>query len=405
MAMKCSDASEILDDKIDTYMFLIQDHYKLEDAVFGCAASQSVNEIIAIGRIATDMLDGKVNSSSLVLETSRRMGAGIRIPLNIQNLPTFQFFPGQIVALKGINTSGQSFTVNEILEPPLLPGAASTVANMRNHRQRLKGGSDSMNLDSNPLPLSVITGAGPYTADDNLSFEPLQALCCEAAESSADGLILIGPFLDIHHPMIASGDFDIPKEIFDSDMPTMTTLFKYFITPSLNRLVNANPHITIIIVPSVRDAISQHVSWPQEPFSRKDLGLPKSVKIVGNPMIISLNEIAFGISAQDILTELRISEVVSRTPRDDSMLVRLPKYLIEQRNFFPLFPSVSRERLLKTGTSSGLPTGAMLDISYLKLGEIINVRPDILVIPSALPPFAKVCFAVKCPLEFTHKNR
>jgi DNA polymerase alpha subunit B len=32
----------------------------------------------------------------------------------------------------------------------------------------------------------------------------------------------------------------------------------------------------------------------------------------------------------------------------------------------------------------------MLDVSYLKLGEMVNVRPDVLVVPSALPPFAKV---------------
>lgn len=34
----------------------------------------------------------------------------------------------------------------------------------------------------------------------------------------------------------------------------------------------------------------------------------------------------------------------------------------------------------------------MVDVSYLKLGEMVNVRPDVLVVPSALPPFAKVSF-------------
>jgi len=78
----------------------------------------------------------------------------------------------------------------------------------------------------------------------------------------------------------------------------------------------------------------------------------------------------------------------------DEILARLPKYLIEQRNFFPLFPPSDRKSLPKTGTVSGVPAGAMLDVSYLKLGEMINVRPDLMVIPSSLPPFARVVESV-----------
>jgi DNA polymerase alpha subunit B len=391
MAMKSSEASEILDDRIDEFMGLVQGHHKLDDSAFGSAANKSINEIVAVGRIASDSSEGKLNASSLVLETSRRMGGGLRIPLKMDSVPGFQFFPGQIVALKGINTSGEDFRVREILEVPLLKAAASTPAGLETHVQRLKGGPDAMDDDSGPAPLNILLGAGPYTADDNLDFEPLHALCSQAADSYADALILTGPFLDIDHPLIASGDFDLPEEAMtEPDTVTMSTVFKYLISPAFNRLVASNPHITVILVPSVKDAISKHVSWPQEPFPRKDLGLPKSVKIIGNPMTLSLNEINLGISTQDILTELRQEEVFGGKPQDPAMLTRLPKYLIEQRHFFPLFPPASRETLPKTGTKSGIPAGAMIDTSYLKLGEIINVRPDLLIVPSALPPFAKV---------------
>jgi DNA polymerase alpha subunit B len=162
------------------------------------------------------------------------------------------------------------------------------------------------------------------------------------------------------------------------------------VSPAFIQLCSANPHITILLVPSVKDAISKHVSWPQEPFPRKDLGLPKSVKIIGNPMTLSLNEVIIGISSQDILTELRIAEVTGGSKKDPSILTRLPKYMVEQRNFFPLFPPVDRESLPKTGTKSGIPAGAMLDTSYLKLGEMINVRPDVLIVPSSIQYFAKV---------------
>lgn len=391
LAMKSSEASEILDDRIDEFAALVQEHLNLDDSAFGSAASQSTSEIIAVGRIASDSLEGRLNVSSLVLESSRRMGGGLRVPLQVSSLPGYQFFPGQIVALRGINASGEIFTVSEVLEVPLLKSAASPPAGLEAHIQRLRGGPDAMESDSDPAPLSILLGAGPYTADDNLDFEPLHALCSQAADTYADALVLIGPFIDIDHPLIASGDFDLPEQAMaEPDTVTMLTVFKYLISPALNQLVSSNPHITIILVPSVKDAVSKHVSWPQEPFPRKDLGLPKSARIIGNPMTLSLNEISIGISSLDVFTELRREEVTGGKPKEAQLLGRLARYLIEQRNFFPLFPPSDRQNLPKTGTKEEKPAGAMLDVSYLKLGELVNVRPDLMIIPSSLPPFAKV---------------
>ncbi|OBT87891.1 hypothetical protein VE02_02652 [Pseudogymnoascus sp. 03VT05] len=395
MAMKSSESSEILDDRIDELMALIKTHHSLDDSAFGSAASKSVDEIVAIGRIASDSADGKLNTASLVLETSRRMGNGLRVPLRLGSVAGFQFFPGQIVALRGINASGEEFTVSEVLDIPLLPVAASTPQGLEAHIQRLRGGLDAMNDDSAAAPLNILIGAGPYTTDDNLDFEPLHALCSQAADTYADALILIGPFLDTEHPLLASGDFDLPPEAeSDPDTTTLKTVFKHLISRPLQSLAAANPSITILLIPSVRDAISAHVSWPQEPFPRKDLGLPKQAKIVGNPMTVSINEIVTGISGQDILSELRHEEVTGGAPQAGGILARLPKYIIEQRHFFPLYPPVDRKLLLRTGTVEGAPPGAMLDVSYLKLGEMLNVRPDLLIVPSALPPFAKVVESV-----------
>ncbi|KAL5347733.1 DNA-directed DNA polymerase alpha subunit pol12 [Pseudogymnoascus australis] len=394
LAMKSSEASEILDDRIDELMPLIKTHHSLSDSAFGSAASQSVDEIVALGRIASDSADGKLNTASLVLETSRRMGNGLRVPLRLGAVPSFQFFPGQIVALRGINASGEEFTVSEVLEIPLLPVAASTPQGLETHIQRLRGGPDAMDEDSAAAPLNILIGAGPYTTDDNLDFEPLHALCSQAADTYADALILIGPFLDTEHPLLASGDFELPDADLDPDTITLRTIFKHLISFPLQSLAAANPSITILLIPSVRDAISAHVSWPQEPFPRKDLGLPKQAKVVGNPMTVSINELVTGISSQDILSELRHEEVTGGAPAAGGILARLPKYIIEQRHFFPLYPPVDRKLLLRSGTAEGVPPGAMLDVSYLKLGEMLNVRPDLLIVPSALPPFAKVVESV-----------
>lgn len=384
MAMRLSDASEILDDRIDEFTAIFQKQYDSDDINFGSAATQSTSEIITVGRIASDSLEGKLNPASLVLETSRRTGAGRRVPLKIDSVPSINFFPGQIVALRGINPSGDYFTVKEVLPVSLLPPAASSAVALDSINERLEG-------DANP-PLNVMVAAGPYTADDNLDFKPLQELCQKAADSFADGLVLLGPFLDIEHPLLASGDFDLPDiKGLDPDTATLATIFRHYISAPLSRLAAAVPSITIVMMPSVRDALSRHVSFPQEQLPKKELGLPKQVRMVSNPVTLSLNECVVGMCSHDILSELRREEVLRGRLTEGNLLTRLPKYLIEQRHFFPLFPPTARSNLAKPGSETGLATGAMLDVPYMKLGEWWNVRPDVLIVPSMLPPFVKVC--------------
>jgi len=400
MAMKLSEASEILDDRIEEFITLVREHHNIDDWAFGNPAAQSTSEIVAVGRIACDSLEGKLNPSSVVLETSRRTGAGLRVPLGLSRLKSYQLFPGQIIACRGINSSGKEFTAHEILSLPLLPNAASSPDVLQSHISRLRGRDpDAMDTDdaSPAPPLNIMIASGPYTADDNLLFEPLATLCAEAADSYTDLLLLTGPFLDAEHPLLSTGDFDLPAEAnIDPDKATMSTVFRCLISPHFHRLASANPSVTVLLVPSVRDLLAKHVSWPQEAFSRKELGLPKCVKIVGNPSTVNVNEMVLGVSSQDILWELRHEELVSAGVGTGDSLSRACRYLIEQRHFFPLFPPTDRRKLPKTGggipgtEGAGIPPGAMLDISYLKLGEFLHVRPDVLVVPSALSPFAKV---------------
>lgn len=389
--MKLTEASDFLDERINEFTELVMKHHKLEDSAFGNAASQGTSEIITVGRIASDSLEGKLNAASLVLETSRQMGNALRVPLNLGKLQGYQFFPGQIVALRGINSSGREFTVHEVLDIPLLPNAASAPDALSSHMERLRGGPDAMDSDTELMPLNILFASGPYTADDNLEFGPLHAICSEAADTYVDALVLTGPFIDMEHPLIASGDFDLPDEAhYEPDTATMNTVFKYLISPALNRLVASNPRVTILLIPSVRDVLDKHVSWPQDAFPKSELGLPKVAKIIGNPTTLNMNEMVLGISSQDVLWELRHEELVGGKPADPVALSRVCRYLIEQRHYFPLFPPTDRQKLPKTGAPEGVPPGAMLDVSYLGLGEMLNVRPDVLVVPSALPPFAKV---------------
>jgi DNA polymerase alpha subunit B len=390
MAMQLSEASEVLDDRIDEFTAIFQTQYETDmtDMTVGSAAKQNRSEIIAVGRIVPDSLEGKLNTASLMLETSRRTGAGLRVPLKIDSLQSAQFFPGQIVALRGINASGEYFSVKEILPVPLLPPAASSPESLDTTNERL-GGSDP------PQPLDIFIACGPYTADSNLDFEPLKEICQKAADRSADGLLLMGPFLDLEHPLLASGDFDLPEiNGVDPDTANLATIFRHYIAAPLQRLCAAVPNVTIILVPSVRDAVSKHVSWPQEQLPKKELGLPRQVRVVSNPVALSLNETVVGMCSHDVLYELRREEVIAGRPTEGNLLARLSKYIIEQRHFSPIFPPSAREHLPKPGAEGLQPTGAMLDLSYLKLGEWWKVRPDVLITPSFLPPFVKVVESV-----------
>lgn len=387
MAMKLSEASEILDDRIDEFAELVKQHHGFPESAFGNPAAESTAEIIAVGRIASDTPEGKLNAASMVLETSRRMGAGLRVPLKLGK-SSFDVFPGKIVALKGINASGEYFTVSEVLSLPHLPLPATSPADLDIHNDRLSSG------ESETRPLNILISSGPYTPETDLSYDALHEICDNAARTAADVLILTGPFLDLEHPLIASGDFSsLPSDTkLSPDTATLTDVFRALISTPLNRLVQAVPSITIILVPSVRDAISKHVSWPQDRLNRRELALPRNVTCVTNPIMLSINEILLGISTQDILYEMQRQRVTIGPPSSNpDTMAALSAHIIDQRHFFPVFPALSpRAASSSSEGGSSLAIGASLDLAYLKLGELLNVVPDILVLPSLLTPFARV---------------
>jgi DNA polymerase alpha subunit B len=153
----------------------------------------------------------------------------------------------------------------------------------------------------------------------------------------------------------------------------------------------------------MRDAISKHVAWPQDRVPKPALGLPKQALLVANPMSLSINEMIFGMSSQDVLSELRrenVHNLAKGQAFNDDFLARLSSHVIEQSHFFPIFPPAAREALTKpAGIPDEVPdvageerlaVGANVDLTYLKLGEFWNARPDVLILPSVLNPFAKV---------------
>jgi DNA polymerase alpha subunit B len=409
MTMKLSEASEVLDDRIDEFRQLIQESMDLDDSAFGNPSLQSPNEIIAVGRIANDTSEGKLNVASLVLEGSRRYGSGRRVPLKIDSLSSYNFFPGQIVALRGINASGDLFVVSSIIPLPLLNPPATKPSELDHFNTRYLDTPDSD--PDNARPLTMMIAAGPYTTDQNLDFAPLHTFLDNAAEAYADTIILLGPFLDAEHPQIRTGDFDLPPNSAP-DQATMTDLFRHHIVSAIQNFVARNQTCNVILVPSLRDAHHHHAVFPQDKFNKRDLGLGlagKMVQCVTNPMTLSMNEITVGMSSVDILSMLRAEEINGGKAKTVNFYERGARNILEQRSFLPVFPPTSREKSIapvsvpeklikpegddtadQEEPSPFLPIGTPLDTSYLKLAEMLNVRPDILITPSILQGTVKV---------------
>lgn len=60
--------------------------------------------------------------------------------------------------------------------------------------------------------LSVVVAAGPYSTSEDCEYEPLQALLEYCAQHKPDALLLLGPFVDVEHPLVHTG---LLEETFD----------------------------------------------------------------------------------------------------------------------------------------------------------------------------------------------
>src|SRR5947207_6372242 len=117
----------------------------------------------------------------------------------------------------------------------------------------------------------------------------------------------MGPFIDELHPTVRNGTAELPSHL----PPTVESLFKHYISSRLRTITQTE----IILVPHVRDIVSSHAVWPQEPFSRSNLDLPKHVRCVTNPTIFGLGETTFGITTNDILRGISLEECTKYSPR------------------------------------------------------------------------------------------
>ncbi|KAG8737123.1 DNA-directed DNA polymerase alpha subunit pol12 [Ceratobasidium sp. 428] len=367
MHEKIHERASILDEQIDNVAEMVKQHYKLDE--LGDPSTVTLDDVVVVGRIVNDG-DTKLGETSTLIESSRMMGMGARVPLAFDadlkircasrrgtGSTGIGLFPGMIVALKGRNGSGDSFVVSEILRLPPLPSIS-------------KSDADSS--------LKAVIACGPFTFDSDLDYKPFKGVVDVARNEQPDLLLLLGPFVDSNHPLIKAGQVDLPP----------ATLFRERISKQLAQLETDMPELVIALVPSPRDLISTHVVLPQAALERDpDFGLSRKCQLVPNPSTFSVNEFTVGAISVDVLFHIRkdhffkeapeIADEPNNEPADT--MTMLCRQILEQQSFYPLFP-VPRE----------VHEDVNLSVAHSEFLKFGGTAPDILIMPSRLKEFQKV---------------
>lgn len=203
-----------------------------------------------MGRIVCDS-DAKLNENSVLLESSREIGSGVRIPLNLSSVPSYSLFPGQIVMLEGVNSDGKCLHVQKFIQPGnSLMKIPKLTEGYGNYENLVDG------------VLSVLVSSGPYTVDTSsvreLDYSPLNSLLSVAISKRPEVLILSGPFVDSENSAIKAGGLcNFPDQIFQME-----------IILRLNEFHEKCPETRIILIPSLKDLhSSSEYIYPQPPLT------------------------------------------------------------------------------------------------------------------------------------------
>uniref|UniRef100_A0A480P733 DNA polymerase alpha subunit B n=1 Tax=Sus scrofa TaxID=9823 RepID=A0A480P733_PIG len=183
MFQKLSDIREVLTCKIEELGSELKEHYKIE--AFTPVLVPAQEPVTLLGQIGCDS-NGKLNHKSVILEGDREHSSGAQIPVDLSELKEYSLFPGQVVVMEGINTTGRKLVATRLYEGVPLPF----------HQPSEEDGDSEQ--------IMVLVACGPYTTSDSIAFEPLLDLITVINRDRPDVCILFGPFLDAKHEQVES---------------------------------------------------------------------------------------------------------------------------------------------------------------------------------------------------------
>ncbi|XP_039100813.1 DNA polymerase alpha subunit B isoform X1 [Hyaena hyaena] len=348
MFQKLPDIREVLICKIEELGSELKEHYQIE--AFTPVLVPAQEPVTLLGQIGCDT-NGKLNSKSVILEGDREHSSGAQIPVDLSELKEYSLFPGQVVILEGINTTGRKLIATKLYEGVPLPFYQPT--------------EEDEDFEQN----MVLVACGPYTTSDSITYDPLLDLIAVINRDRPDVCILFGPFLDAKHEQVENCLLTSPFE----------DVFKQCLRTIIEGTRSSGSHL--VFVPSLRDVHHESV-YPQPPFSYSDLSREdvKRVRFVSEPCSLCLNGVVFGLTSTDLLFHMGAEEISSSSGTSDR-LSRILKHILTQRSYYPLYP----------------PQEDMaIDYENFYTYAQLPVTPDIFIIPSELKYFVKDVLGCVC---------
>ncbi|XP_033123585.1 DNA polymerase alpha subunit B-like [Anneissia japonica] len=357
MYQKFTDKAHVLDNIIEDIGQHLQETYSIE--CISHVAMPIQESTTVIGRICCDS-NGRLNSSSVLLEGSVDSSSGRRVHLNLSELKEYSLFPGQIVAVDGSNTTGNKLVASQIYKGKSLPLPSDTSNSLLDH------GS-----------LHVAMAAGPFTPSDSDQYEPLDDLIKMIQQEMPDVCILFGPFMDADQELIVVSlpVVKIKYVLLENGYNNKSNKMR---GKKLGKKGCTNTHL--VFVSSYRDAF-HHCVFPCPPYSKEHLkNYAKEQKeyerihFVSDPSTLNISGIVFGLTTTDILFHLGAEEISLSPPGASDRLGRLVKHLLTQQTYYPLYPP---------------PCGVPVDYEQFERYAKMSVTPDVLIVPSNLRYFLK----------------
>ena len=220
------------------------------------------------GRICCEAAEGKLNSTSVLLEGCLDESNGVRMHLDLQELQSFSLFPGQVVLVNGVSPDGKTFVAKRIIEGFPRPHAKSSPSKLLEYHQT--------DLYQGGQPARIFVASGPFTTMQNLDYEPFEQLLNLVFDQRPDVLVLIGPFVDTLHPLMKDGDVLLRDETIGEHTASYEMVFvEKIVRDGLQRLFNSETEddmipTHIVMIPSLNDAHHEHV-FPQPPFADREM--------------------------------------------------------------------------------------------------------------------------------------
>lgn len=280
---------------------------------------QQTTTTTVVGRVCCDSSDRQ----ELQLESSD----GSRVKLELRSVENeYSLFPGQIVKCVGANPTGYCFVAKEI-----------DCYYFKQEKEH-ESSSSSSPSSSSSSPTEMLVFSGPFTANDDLMYEPLDDVLHEASSSKnpASVVLLMGPFVsdeNINHALASNITF---KQAFEQ-----------IVMKKIEAFAKQYPNKHVVLVPSVKDAFHRYCAFPQTPFNHSSSKC-KNIHFVANPSAFEVNGIRVAVSTCDVLKHLSGFERGGKGKNTDNdaekkqqqtdRMTRLCSHLVGQKSMYPLFP-------------------------------------------------------------------